>query len=227
MIKKFIIRGVSKKFTGIQKLKAQPVPKMERSGAEAAEAQFTKIFGDKPQFAGFSGSKRFGATATGTELAAKDLAVQTSEKSFFKILSKGLKRQSETKFIKKAYDTANIQSVGVYQRTLQKFTGKSGISPFVHKPTPLKFIKSKRFKKGLPTGVSGKQMGWAPKTYSKLERGAYGQKRRMAEFASQPKNINIHGEVNWKKFWKTEGPRQKSYIKYKRSIYTKHFTKKK
>ena len=47
MIKKFIIRGVSKRFTGIQKLKAQKVPKMERSGAEAAEAQFTKIFGDK------------------------------------------------------------------------------------------------------------------------------------------------------------------------------------
>ena len=143
MIKKFIIRGVSKRFTGIQKLKAQKVPKMERSGSEAAEAQFYKIFGDKPQFAGFSGSKKFGATATGTELAAKDLAVQTSEKSFFKIISKGLKRQSETKFIKKAYDTANIQSVKVHQRTLQKFTGKSGISPFVHKPIPLKFIKSK------------------------------------------------------------------------------------
>ena len=70
MIKKFIIRGVSKKFKGIQKLKAQKVPKMERSGAEAAETQFYKIFGDKPQFAGFSGSKKFGATASGTELAA-------------------------------------------------------------------------------------------------------------------------------------------------------------
>ena len=181
MIKKFIIRGVSKKFTGIQKLKAQPVPKMERSGAEAAEAQFTKIFGDKPQFAGFSGSKRFGATATGTELAAKDLAVQTSEKSFFKILRKGLKRQSETKFIKKAYTTANVQSVGVFQRTLKKFTGKSGISPFVHKPTPLKFIKSKRFKKGLPTGVSGKDIGWASKESSKGSKIIYARKQAQQE----------------------------------------------
>jgi len=226
-LRKFKLKQFVKRGGKIKKLPAQRVPKMERSDAEAAETQFYKIFGDKPQFAGFSGSKRFGATATGTELAAKDLAAQTSEKSFFKIISKGLKRQSETKFIKKVYDTANVQSVGVFQRTLKKFTGKSGISPFVHKPTPLKFIKSKRFTKGLPTGVSGKEIGWAPKTYSKLERGAYGQKRRMAEFASQPKNINIHGEINWKKFWKTEGPRQKSYIKYKRSIYTKHFTKKK
>ena len=177
MIKKFIIRGVSKKFTGIQKLKAQKVPKMERSGAEAAEAQFTKIFGDKPQFAGFSGSKRFGATATGTELAAKDLAVQTSEKSFFKILRKGLKRQSETQFIKKAYTTANVQSVGVFQRTLKKFTGKSGISPFVHKPTPIQFIKSKRFTKGLPRGMTSQDMLWAPKEYSKGSKIIYTTKK--------------------------------------------------
>ena len=183
MIKKFIIRGVSKKFTGIQKLKAQPVPKMERSGAEAAEAQFTKIFGDKPQFAGFSGSKRFGATATGTELAAKDLAVQTSEKSFFKILRKGLKRQSETKFIKKAYDTANVQSVGVFQRTLKKFTGKSGVSPFVHKPTPLKFIKSKRFKKG-------KFDQPYPQHYSKLESAAHFEKQRMSSWFKKPEVVS-------------------------------------
>ena len=210
MIKKFIIRGVSKEFTGIQKLKAQKVPKMERSGAEAAETQFSKIFGDKPQFAGFSGSKKFGATATGTELAAKDLAVQTSEKSFFKIISKGLKRQSETKFIKKAYDTANVQSVKVYQRTLQKFTGKSGISPFVHKPIPLKFIKSKKFKKGLPTGVSGEQMGWAPKTYSKLETAAHFERKRMSKYFTKHK-ITKPTSSDWKGFWKSEKARRKEY----------------
>ena len=49
-----------------------------------------------------------------------------------------------------------------------------------------------------------------------MERGAYGQKRRMAEFASQATNLTKQGEVNWKKFWKTEGPRQKGYIKYRR-----------
>ena len=210
MIKKFIIRGVSKRFTGIQKLKAQKVPKMERSGSEAAETQFYKIFGDKPQFAGFSGSKRFGATATGIDLAAKDLAVQTSEKSFFKIISKGLKRQSETKFIKKAYDTANVQSVKVHQRTLQKFTGKSGISPFVHKPTPLKFIKSKKFKKGLPTGVSGEQMGWAPKTYSKLETAAHFERKRMSKYFTKHK-ITKPTSSDWKGFWKSEKARRKEY----------------
>ena len=212
MIKKFIIRGVSKKFTGIQKLKAQPVPKMERSGAEAAEAQFTKIFGDKPQFAGFSGSKRFGATATGTELAAKDLAVQTSEKSFFKILTKGLKRQSETKFIKKAYTTANVQSVGTYQRTLKKFTGKSGISPFVHKPTPLKFIKSKRFKKG-------KFDQPYPQHYSKLESAAHFEKQRMSSWFKKPELVSALKEGRttkknvWKAFWKEEKRQKREYAR--------------
>ena len=212
MIKKFIIRGVSKRFTGIQKLKAQKVPKMERSGAEAAEAQFTKIFGDKPQFAGFSGSKRFGATATGTELAAKDLAVQTSEKSFFKILRKGLKRQSETKFIKKAYTTANVQSVGTYQRTLKKFTGKSGISPFVHKPTPLKFIKSKRFKKG-------KFDQPYPQHYSKLESAAHFEKQRMSSWFKKPEVVSALKEGRttkknvWKAFWKEEKRQKREYAR--------------
>ena len=219
MIKKFIIRGVSKEFTGIQKLKAQKVPKMERSGSEAAETQFYKIFGDKPQFAGFSGSKRFGATATGIDLAAKDLAVQTSEKSFFKIISKGLKRQSETKFIKKAYDTANVQSVKVHQRTLQKFTGKSGISPFVHKPIPLKFIKSKKFKKGLPKGVSEKDIGWAPKHYSKLESAAHFEKQRMSAWFKKPEVVSALKEGRttkknvWKAFWKEEKKQKREYAR--------------
>ena len=64
------------------------------------------------------------------------------------------------------------------------------------------------------------------RTYSQIERGAYGQKKRMAEFASQSKNLTKQGKVNWNKFWKTEGPRQASYIKYKRTIYKKHFKKK-
>ena len=212
MIKKFIIRGVSKEFTGIQKLKAQKVPKMERSGSEAAETQFYKIFGDKPQFAGFSGSKRFGATATGTELAAKDLAVQTSEKSFFKIISKGLKRQSETKFIKKVYDTANVQSVKVHQRTLQKFTGKSGISPFVHKPIPLKFIKSKRFKKG-------KFDQPYPQHYSKLESAAHFEKQRMSAWFKKPEVVSALKEGRttkknvWKAFWKEEKRQKREYAR--------------
>ena len=212
MIKKFIIRGVSKEFTGIQKLKAQKVPKMERSGSEAAETQFYKIFGDKPQFAGFSGSKRFGATATGTELAAKDLAIQTSEKSFFKILTKGLKRQSETKFIKKVYDTANVQSVKVHQRTLQKFTGKSGISPFVHKPIPLKFIKSKRFKKG-------KFDQPYPQHYSKLESAAHFEKQRMSAWFKKPEVVSALKEGRtteknvWKAFWKEEKKQKREYAR--------------
>ncbi len=213
MIKKVPMRivGYSKKYK-YTKLPVQKVPKMERSGSEAAETQFYKIFGDKPQFAGFSGSKRFGATATGTELAAKDLAVQTSEKSFFKIISKGLKRQSETKFIKKVYDTANVQSVKVHQRTLQKFTGKSGISPFVHKPIPLKFIKSKRFKKG-------KFDQPYPQHYSKLESAAHFEKQRMSAWFKKPEVVSALKEGRtteknvWKAFWKEEKRQKREYAR--------------
>ena len=211
-LKKFRLKQFVKRGGKIKKLPAQRVPKMERSGAEAAETQFYKIFGDKPQFAGFSGSKRFGATATGTELAAKDLAVQTSEKSFFKIISKGLKRQSETKFIKKVYDTANVQSVGVFQRTLKKFTGKSGISPFVHKPTPLKFIKSKRFKKG-------KFDQPYPQHYSKLESAAHFEKQRMSAWFKKPEVVSALKEGRtteknvWKAFWKEEKRQKREYAR--------------
>ena len=211
-LRKFKLKQFVKRGGEIKKLPAQRVPKMERSGAEAAEAQFTKIFGDKPQFAGFSGSKRFGATATGTELAAKDLAVQTSEKSFFKILRKGLKRQSETKFIKKAYDTANVQSVGVFQRTLKKFTGKSGVSPFVHKPTPLKFIKSKRFKKG-------KFDQPYPQHYSKLKSAAHFEKQRMSSWFKKPEVVSALKEGRttkenvWKAFWKEEKRLKREYAR--------------
>ena len=211
-LKKFRLKQFVKRGGKIKKLPAQRVPKMERSDAEAAETQFYKIFGDKPQFAGFSGSKRFGATATGTELAAKDLAAQTSEKSFFKIISKGLKRQSETKFIKKVYDTANVQSVGVFQRTLKKFTGKSGISPFVHKPTPLKFIKSKRFKKG-------KFDQPYPQHYSKLESAAHFEKQRMSAWFKKPEVVSALKEGRtteknvWKAFWKEEKRQKREYAR--------------
>ena len=211
-LKKFRLKQFVKRGGKIKKLPAQRVPKMERSDAEAAETQFYKIFGDKPQFAGFSGSKKFGATATGTELAAKDLAAQTSEKSFFKIISKGLKRQSETKFIKKVYDTANVQSVGVFQRTLKKFTGKSGISPFVHKPTPLKFIKSKRFKKG-------KFDQPYPQHYSKLESAAHFEKQRMSAWFKKPEVVSALKEGRtteknvWKAFWKEEKRQKREYAR--------------
>ena len=52
MIKRFIIRGVSKKFKGIQKLKPQKTPK-STSGVteqELAAKQFATKFGDKPKF---------------------------------------------------------------------------------------------------------------------------------------------------------------------------------
>ena len=48
----------------------------------------------------------------------------------------------------------------------------------------MKYIKSKRFKKGLPTGVSGKDIGWAPQEPSSLA-----QKKYYAITQSKQENI--------------------------------------
>ena len=85
MIKRFIIRGVSKKFKGVQKLPAQKTPKFKPDPGEAAIKQFTKKFGDKPQFMGFS-------ERAGVSMAAESLASKTAERSFIKTLTKNLSR---------------------------------------------------------------------------------------------------------------------------------------
>ena len=85
MIKRFIIRGVSKKFKGVQKLPAQKTPKFKPDAGEAAIKQFTKKFGDKPQFMGFS-------ERAGVSMAAESLASKTAERSFIKTLTKNLSR---------------------------------------------------------------------------------------------------------------------------------------
>ena len=115
--------------------------------------------------------------------------------------------------LKKAKSTSAFKRYKSVEKTSDKiFTDiTEKRSPFKHQTTDIKFITSKRFRKGR----SDKSM-LPDKQYSKMERGAYGQKRRMAEFASQATNLTKQGKVNWNKFWKTEGPRQKGYIKYRR-----------
>ena len=87
MIKRFIIRGVSKKFKGIQKLKPQKTPKSNLgiTEQELAAKQFVTKFGDKPQYMGFS-------EASGIKLAGEELAGKTSRKVFFKKFKKDLSR---------------------------------------------------------------------------------------------------------------------------------------
>ena len=151
MIKRFIIRGVSKKFKGIQKLKPQKTPK-STSGVteqELAAKQFATKFGDKPKFMGFS-------EASAIRLAGEELAGKTSRKKFFKTFMgtrkrvgtttsalgrsrtrtaigvKGAKKVSKLKVFKakqkgavKAFETARKKEDVVFERTLSKFTGKA------------------------------------------------------------------------------------------------------
>ena len=87
MIKKFIIKGVSKKFKGLQKLKPQKTPSRFTSVMSEAtvKANQRKVLGDVPEFMGLS-SRSVG------DLASESLALRTANKTFFKSLNKGLKQ---------------------------------------------------------------------------------------------------------------------------------------
>ena len=152
MIKKFIIKGVSKKFKGLQKLKPQKTPSRFTSVMSEAtvKANQRKVLGDVPEFMGLS-SRSVG------DLASESLALKTANKTFFKSLNKGLKQsrartatgiktfrqtkkvpklavtKAKSKGAMKAYKAASLKSDKVFRSTMDKFTGKSKISPFTMK----------------------------------------------------------------------------------------------
>ena len=149
MIKKFIIKGVSKKFKGLQKLKPQKTPTRFTSVMSEAtvKANQRKVLGDVPEFMGLS-SRSVG------DLASESLALRTANKTFFKSLGKGLKQsrartatgiktirqtkkvskpavfKAKNKGALKAYKAASLKSDKVFRNTMDKFTGKSKTSPF-------------------------------------------------------------------------------------------------
>ena len=152
MIKKFIIKGVSKKFKGLQKLKPQKTPSRFTSVMSEAtvKANQRKVLGDVPEFMGLS-SRSVG------DLASESLALRTANKTFFKSLNKGLKQsrartatgiktirqtkkvskpavfKAKNKGAMKAYKAASLKSDKVFRSTMDKFTGKSKTSPFTMK----------------------------------------------------------------------------------------------
>lgn len=152
MIKKFIIKGVSKKFKGLQKLKPQKTPSRFTSVMSEAtvKANQRKVLGDVPEFMGLS-SRSVG------DLASESLALRTANKTFFKSLGKGLKQsrartatgirtirqtksvskpavfKAKNKGAMKAYKAASLKSDKVFRSTMDKFTGKSKTSPFTMK----------------------------------------------------------------------------------------------
>ena len=152
MIKKFVIKGISKKFKGLQKLKPQKTPSRFTSVMSEAtvKANQRKVLGDVPEFMGLS-SRSVG------DLASEGLALKTANKTFFKSLGKGLKQsrartatgiktirqtkkvskpavfKAKNKGAMKAYKAASLKSDKVFRSTMDKFTGKSKISPFTMK----------------------------------------------------------------------------------------------
>ena len=53
-------------------------------------------------------------------------------------------------------------------------------------------------------------MGWAPKTYSKLETAAHFERKRMSKYFTKHK-ITKPTSSDWKGFWKSEKARRKEY----------------
>ena len=86
-MRKFIIKGVSKKFKGVEKLKPQKAPTKFPSvmSDKTVQANQRKLLGDLPEFMGLS------QRATG-ELAAESVALKTMNKKFFGTLRKELGR---------------------------------------------------------------------------------------------------------------------------------------
>ena len=176
MIKRFIIKGVSKKFKGVQKLKPQKTPTRFTSvmSDKTVQTNQRKLLGDLPEFMGLS------QRATG-DLAAESVALKTMNKKFFGTLRKelgrsrartatGLKtiRQSKkvpksavtiakSKGALKSYKAATTKSENVFRKTMEKFTSKTKASPFAKKDIA---VKTKKIDQGVL-----KQMGLDDREY--------------------------------------------------------------
>ena len=156
-MKKFIIRGVSKKFKGVQKIPAQKSPGRFTSvmSDETVKANQRKLLGDLPEFMGLS------QRATG-DLAAESVALKTMNKKFFGSLKKELGRsrartaaglrtfrqtkkvpklavtKAKSKGALKSYQIATRKSENVFRKTMEKFTSRTKASPFAKREAALK-----------------------------------------------------------------------------------------
>jgi hypothetical protein len=92
-----------------------------------------------------------------------------------KIRGSILLKQAKSKSALKRYKSVEKASDKIFTDITEKR------SPFKHQTTDIKFIKSKRFKKGLPKGQTQRTMGWAPKDELTL-----GEK---IAWAKRPENI--------------------------------------
>jgi hypothetical protein len=92
-----------------------------------------------------------------------------------KIVTSKPLRQAKTASALKRYKKVVSETDALASRISQR------TSPFRHKLTETKFIKSKRFKKGLPRGMTSESMLWAPKESSKGSKIIYATKQARQE----------------------------------------------
>ena len=175
-MKKFIIRGVSKKFKGVQKIPAQKSPSrfVKVGDAKKAEEAQRALLGDVPEYMGMS-NRAIG------ELAAEGVALKTMNKKFFGTLRKELGRSrartaTGTRTLRKfkkvpkiavtkakskgallSYKRATTKSENVFRKTMEKFTMKSKASPFT--------MKTAKVKKSPMEQGAAKQMGLDDREY--------------------------------------------------------------
>jgi hypothetical protein len=101
-----------------------------------------------------------------------DIKFQSYPKKFTSSIAlKKAKSTSALKRYKKVVSETDVLASRISQRT----------SPFKHILTETKFIKSKKFKKGLPKGETGKSMLWSPKEYSKGSKIIYARKQAQQD----------------------------------------------
>ena len=99
-MRKFIIKGVNKKFKGVQKLPAQKSPRVKRDTISVATEDFRNRMGDKPEFMGFS-------NISASNLAAESVAGKISIRKFDTSLQSALK------------ETRKITATGIKGRKLK------------------------------------------------------------------------------------------------------------
>jgi len=154
--------------------------RQESIGRRWAERKFVK---DLPQ------ELKKGRIVIAKKLKSFDPIKKSAYKPIKSPTSTDIKFQSYPKKFRTSIDLKKAKSTSAFKRykSVEKASDKiftditEKRSPFKHQTTDIKFIKSKRFKKGLPKGATERTMGWAPK--DELTKG------QKIAWAKRPENI--------------------------------------
>jgi len=215
MIKKFPARLVGPRPKSII-LKSESSPKrsfkdLDLEGERVARSKFNRIF--DPDNNTWESIR----TKAIKSEAATDIASRTGTKQWGTLIRKNLTREGifkktistskdKPRFIKKwqkSLTKADVGSEATRVRTELLFTGRRGRDPLDIRSTDIKYITTKRFRKG-------KFDQPYPKHYAKLETAAHFERKRMSKYFTKHK-ITKPTSSDWKGFWKSEKARKKEY----------------